>query len=163
VAGSRSSQVSESFETSKYSPGRSDQVPGVVPGLLSPDDPALGAGAIVVVQVDPSGSSIASDPDQAAGLRQFGHQVVVATGRPIIVVPSLPANVARRLMKSLARSVRRQSKAPSLDRTLDWVDRLRRVILGHPLLADGSWDKLAAAYDIVLFWPEADRKDAHNG
>lgn len=159
VAGSRSSQVSESFETSQYSPARVEQIHPLAPDLLGPDDPALAAGAIIVVQVDPSGSSVISDPDQAAGLRQFGHQVVVATGRPVIVVPSLPANVARRAIRSLARSARRQRKAPSLDRVLDWVDGLRRAVLGSRLLADGSWDKITAAYDIVLFWPEPDRKE----
>jgi hypothetical protein len=158
VAGTRSSQVSESFESSQYTPSRAEE--SLVPGLLGPDDPFLTRASITVVQVDPSGSSVTSAPDQAGGLRQFGRQVAVATGRPVIVVPSLPAGVARTVMRSLARSVRRQRRAPSLDRTLDWIDRLRRAVVGRRLLVPSSWDKLAAAYDIALFWPEADRKES---
>jgi hypothetical protein len=114
---------------------------------------------ITVVQVDPSGSSIASDPDRAAGLRQFGRQVAVATRQPVIVVPALPVDVARTVMRSLARSVRKQRREPSLDRTLDWVDRLRRAVLGGRVFGTASWERLAAAYDIALFWPVTDGKE----
>jgi len=160
VAGARSSQVSESFESSQYSPSKAEPMQPLAPGLLAPDDSRLADGSIVVVQVNPSGSSIVSDPDQAGGLRQFGRQVVVAGGRPVIVVPSLPADVARDVMRSLARRVRRQRKAPSLNRVLDWVDGLRRAVLGGRVFGDPSWDKLAAAYDITVFWPVTDRKES---
>jgi hypothetical protein len=157
VAGTRSSQVSESFDSSQYTPSRADESPA--PGLLEPDDPSLSDGVITVVQVDPSGSSIASDPDRAAGLRQFGRQVAVATRQPVIVVPALPVDVARTVMRSLARSVRQQRSEPSLDRTLDWVDGLRRAVLRGRVFGTPSWERLAAAYDIALFWPVTDGKE----
>lgn len=160
VAGSRSSQVSEAFGSSQYSPAPAGQTRPLAPGLLDPDDPALDQGAIVVVQVDPSGSTVVSDPDQAGGLRQFGYQVAVAAGRPVIVVPSLPVAGASEAMWSLARSVARQRHAPSLDRTLDWVDNMRHSVIRNPKTKGEQWNRITAAYDIALLWPESDRKES---
>jgi hypothetical protein len=116
---------------------------------IQPDRLPLAEAALVVVQAEPTRSSVSVDPRSDLA-RVIAHDIAEASGgAAVLMVPALPSDLGVIVMKAVARA----AAAGQLSRTdlLDLVERLRIIVMdaADPQAARAA--RALPAFDICLY------------
>ena len=81
--------------------------------MLQPDRLPLSDASMIIVQAEPTRSSVSADP-RTDSLRTIAHDIAVASaGAAVIAIPALPSHLAARLTEEIARTLAAPTDVPA--------------------------------------------------
>jgi hypothetical protein len=128
--------------------------------VLSPDDLPVNHAALVVLQGEPAQTygGLSSEHEQTADLRALANELFYAGAPAVIMLPTLPLELAQHTLERLAFGLAGPSPL-ELSRLLDAVAAVRHMIATpYGLETFGAEDELLveASLGVTLFTPEAE-------
>jgi hypothetical protein len=117
--------------------------------MLQPDRLPLANASVIVVQAEPTRSSVSADP-RTELLRTAAHDMAVASaGAAVITIPALPSHLAAKLTEEIARTlVAGQTSRQDL---FVLVHRLRGMVFEAGDPEDAVAARAVPAFDICLY------------
>ncbi|GEM_PF-7035746 len=117
--------------------------------MLQPDRLPLPWAKVVIVQAEPTRSSVSADP-RTALVRTIAHDVAVSSaGATVIAIPVLPSHVAEQLIEEIARTL--AGGQTSRRDLLALVHRLREMVFEAGDPEDAVAARAVPAFDICLY------------
>jgi hypothetical protein len=117
--------------------------------VLQPDRLPLAQAALIIVQAEPTRSSVSADP-RTGLLRAITHDMAVASaGAAVIAVPVLPGYLAAKLTEEIARAL--AGGLASRRDLLALVHRLRGLVFDAGNQQDAVAARALAAFDVCLY------------
>jgi hypothetical protein len=122
---------------------------GVTAYTLQPDRLPLPDADVIIVQAEPTRSSVSADP-RTDSVRAIAHDIAVASaGAAVIAIPVLPSHLAAKLTEEIARTLVRE-RASRRD-LLALVHRMRGMVFEAGDPEDAVAARALPAFDICLY------------